>query len=64
MDVPKAKLTLEQVEEIRLAYNNHITFKEVYKKYENIISKSGLGKVWRGETWIHVLPEVYTEENR
>lgn len=61
---PNAKLTISQVEEIRMAYNNHIRFKEVYEKYKGIISKRGLQKVWHFETWRHILPEVYTEENR
>lgn len=60
----RAILTLQQVEEIRMCYNNCIRFKEVYEKYKNIISKRGLQKVWHFETWKHILPEVYTEENR
>lgn len=57
-------LTLGEVEEIRLAYNSHIPFREVYKKYEDKISKRGLQKIWRNETWQHVMQEVYTDENR
>lgn len=57
-------LTQEQVEEIRMAYNNHIPFREVLEKYKNIISKRGLQKVWHYETWLHILPEVYTDENK
>ena len=57
-------LTEIQVTEIRMAYNNHVPFREVYEKYKNIISKRGLQKVWHYETWLHILPEVYTEENR
>lgn len=60
----RALLTENEVREIRLAYGNHISFKEVYKKYQHIISKRGLQKVWRFETWRHILPEVYTDENR
>ena len=61
---PNSKLTLSQVEDIRMAYGSHIRFKEVYEKYKNTISKRGLQKVWHYETWKHILPEVYTEENR
>lgn len=57
-------LTTEEVIEIRSAYNSHIRFKDVYEKYKNKISKRGLQKVWWFETWKHILPEVYTEENR
>lgn len=57
-------LVEEQVIEIRLAYGNKIPFREVYNKYKCVISKRGLQKVWHFETWKHILPEVYTEENR
>lgn len=60
----RAILKEEQVIEIRMAYNEHIQFKEVYKKYQDIISKRGLQKVWWNETWKHILQEVYTDENR
>lgn len=60
----RAILTQADVEDIRMAYNNHIRFKDVYEKYAGTISKRGLQKVWHFETWKHILPEVYTEENR
>lgn len=60
----RAKLTQSMVEDIRLAYNAHIPFREVYEKYKETISKRGLQKVWQFETWRHIMPEVYTEENR
>lgn len=60
----RAKLTEEQVKDIRLAYANHIPFREVYKKYQNVISKRGLQKVWHFENWLYIMPEVYTDENR
>lgn len=60
----RALLTKEQVEDIRMAYGNKIRFKEVYEKYKDAISKRGLQKVWHFETWKHIYPEVYTDENR
>lgn len=60
----RALLTVADVEEIRCAYGNKIPFREVLKKYEGKISKRGLKKVWHYETWLNILPEVYTEENR
>lgn len=60
----RSLLTEEMVEDIRMAYNNHIRFKDVYEKYKDIISKRGLQKVWQFETWKHIMPEVYTEENK
>ena len=60
----RSLLTEEMVKEIRLAYDNHIPFRQVYEKYKNTISKRGLQKVWRGENWTHIMMEVYTDENR
>lgn len=60
----RALLTQEMVEDIRLAYNNHVPFREVYEKYKNTISKRGLQKVWRGENWRFVMMEVYTDKNK
>lgn len=60
----RAVLKQEQVEDIRMAYGNKISFKEVYAKYQNYISKRGLQKVWHFETWRNIMPEVYTDENR
>ena len=60
----RALLTELEVIDIRNAYNAHIPFRQVFEKYGEKISKRGLQKVWRFETWKHVLPEVYTDENR
>lgn len=60
----RAILTRQDVEDIRMAYNNHIRFKDVYEKYKGTISKRGLQKVWHFETWQYIMPEVYTEENK
>lgn len=60
----RALLTREIVEDIRMAYASHIPFREVYDKYKGKISKRGLQKVWSFETWIYIMPEVYTEENK
>lgn len=61
---PRSILTLEQVQEIRLMYNAHIPFRDAYKKYCGIISKSGFKKVWSYQTWRGILPEVYSDENK
>lgn len=60
----RAILNEEQVFEIRSMYGEKIPFREAYKKFEGIISKRGFQKVWHFETWLHIAPEVYTEENR
>lgn len=61
---PRSILTKEDVVVIRTLYDNRVPFREVYELYENIISKRGLQKVWHYETWLNVMPEVYTEENK
>jgi len=61
---PKHKLTAQDVIDIRTRYNNHERCKEVEKLYQNKIGHSGFSKVWKGETWKSIMPEVYTEENK
>lgn len=60
----RAKLTEEDVKNIRLAYKEGKTRKEVFELYKDKISDSGFGRVWQGKTWTHILPEVYTEQNK
>lgn len=61
---PKHKLTRDDVEDIRKRYNNKERCKEVEKLYRDKIGHSGFCKVWKGETWQEVMPEVYTKENK
>ena len=61
---PKAKLTEEDVIEIRKAYNNHLKQKDVYEKYKDIISFGYFQNLWKGRSWAHVMPEVFTKENK
>lgn len=60
----KSKLTERDVIEIRRAYNNHLKQKDVYEKYKNIISFSYFQNLWQGRSWSHIMPEVFTEENK
>ena len=57
------KLTKEDVIDIRTRYKNLERCKEVEKLYADKIGPSGFSKVWKGETWKDIMPEVYTEEN-
>ena len=57
------KLTEEDVRDIRTRYNNLERCKEVQAIYSKKIGPSGFSKVWKGETWKHIMPEVYTKEN-
>ena len=58
------KLTEQDVIDIRKRYANHERKMVVYLDYQNRIGKSGFSKIWKGETWKHIMPEIYTEENR
>lgn len=60
----KHKLTKEDVIDIRKRYANRERCKEVEKKYSDKIGHSGFSKIWKGETWTDIMPEVYTEENK
>lgn len=61
---PKAKLTEEDVKKIRIAYNNHKRQKEIYKDYKDKITFESFQRVWQGKSWLHIMPEVFTEENK
>lgn len=60
----RAKLTEEDVKNIRIAYNNHKKQKEVYDLYKNKVSFNHFQNVWQGRVWKHIMPEVFTEENK
>lgn len=60
----RAKLTEEDVKTIRQAYNDHKKQKEVYENYKDIISFNHFQNIWQGRVWSHVMPEVFTEENK
>ena len=61
---PKAKLTEEDVIKIRQAYAEHKKQKDVYEEYKDIISFSYFQNLWQGRSWNHIMPEVFTEENK
>ncbi len=61
---PRHKLTERDVIDIRTRYNNHERCKEVEKLYSDRIGHSGFSKIWKGETWKSIMPEVYTPENK
>lgn len=57
-------LTEKEVADIRNRYNNHERYRDVYKLYSDKISESGFSKIWKGETWLYVNNEVYTDKNK
>lgn len=60
----RAKLTEEDIKDIRIAYNEHKKQKEVYQKYQDLISFNHFQNIWQGRVWRHIMPEVFTEENK
>lgn len=62
-DHPKRKLCAEDVKDIRTRYANRERCKEVEALYSDRIGHSGFSKIWKGETWPSIMPEVYTPEN-
>ena len=60
----RAKLTEEDIKIIRNAYNNHERQNEVYKQFKDKVSFTTFQAAWQGRTWAHIMPEVFTEENK
>lgn len=65
---PKAKLTENEVKDIRQRILNMELPGYIFIDYKEKISKSAFYKIWRGETWSHILPEAIeltrSEEHR
>lgn len=59
-----AKLTEEDVIYIRTQYAKRIRTREVYEMFKNKITKKHFMNIWEGKSWTHIMPEVYTEENK
>lgn len=60
----RSKLTEADIITIRKAYANHQKQREVYEKYKDIISFSYFQNIWQGQSWSHIMPEVFTDENK
>lgn len=60
----RSKLTEEDVKKIRQAYADHKKQKEVYEEYKDIISFGYFQNLWQGRSWKHIMPEVFTKENK
>lgn len=61
---PNHKLTKQDVINIRIRYNNKERKQDVYLDYNTKIGESGFHKIWTGESWKNIMPEVYTAENK
>lgn len=60
----RAKLTKEDVFQIRKDYQNGLKRKESYEKFQDKINISGFADIWQGRSWLDIMPEIYTEENK
>lgn len=60
----RAKLTKQDVINIRTAYNNKASSKTEYQKYSDRVSLAQFQAVWQGRSWSNIMPEVYTDENK
>lgn len=60
---PRAKLSLEEVIQIREIYAmGEMYCKQCWEMYKDKISFSAFQKIWEGTTWKGVMDEIYTEE--
>ena len=61
---PNKKITENDVIEIRKAYAAHKKQKDIYEFYKDKISFSYFQNLWQGKSWTHIMPEVFTKENK
>lgn len=62
---PKAKLTLSDVINIRIAYRDCVlTCKQVYEQYKHKIKFKPFERCYFGKSWSSVMPEVFNEYTR
>ena len=61
---PKAKLTEADVITIRKAYAEHKRQRDVYNDFCDKISFLYFRSVWEGRSWKHIMPEVFTDDNK
>lgn len=61
----RAQVTEADVIFLRESYAKHLQPKEIYEQYfQNKITKSQFQTIWQGRSWSHIMPEVFTEENK
>lgn len=60
----RAKLTEEDIKIIRQAYAKHLRQKDVYELFKDKTTFGNFQNIWQGRTWPHVMPEVFTKENK
>lgn len=60
----QAKLTKEDIIDIRTDYKNLVLKQDSYKKYKDKISLATFSRVWNNQTYKEIMQEVYTTENK
>lgn len=60
----RTKLTYQDVVDIRKAYANMIDWKDIYPKYKDKVAESTFFDVYRGQSFMLIMPEVFSEENK
>lgn len=59
------KLTEKEVKDIRILYSRcDICLSEAYEFYKDKITKRGFQAVWLGQNYKHIMPEVFSDENK
>lgn len=62
---PNVKLTEKEIYFIRQCYAQHKKQKDIYNNYfADKVSFSYFQNLWQGRSWNHIMPEVFTEENK
>ena len=60
----RSKLSTEDIIVIRKAYNDHKPQKDIYEMFKDRVSFAHFQNIWQGRVWSHVMPEVFTDENK
>ena len=60
----KTKLKISDIKLIRQRYSNLEDRIDVYNDYSHLITLSGFNKIWNGQTWKSIMPEVFSEDNK
>lgn len=61
---PNRKVTEDDVKIIRQSYAEHKKQKDVYEQFKDKITFSYFQNLWQGRSWSHIMPEVFTKENK
>lgn len=60
----RSLVTEQDVIYIRQAYSKHKRQKDIYELFKDKITFTNFQSIWQGKTWVHIMPEVYTETNK